>query len=134
MPDTDNRTVFSETFLDHFQHPRNVGKLDVPAITVNVENPACGDLLRLSALFTNDRVSEVRYQVRGCAASIAAGSVLTEWMQDRSCAELAALTPATVEQAIGGLIPESRHAAVLCVDGVKQLLKSLNAHGPSRGR
>ena len=67
-------------------------------------------------------MAEVRYKVRGCTASIASGSALTEWMQGKTRAELAALTPAVIEAAVGGLIPESKHAAVLCVDGVKKLL------------
>ena len=114
--------VYSEASLDHFQNPRNVGELAPPAITIEVSNPACGDILRLSARFEGERVAEVRYKVRGCTASIAAGSALTEWMTGRSRAELRELRAETVEDAVGGLIPESRHAAVLCVDGVKKLL------------
>ncbi len=64
------------------------------------------------------------YKVRGCTASIASGSALTEWMLGKSRAELASLTAANVESAVGGLIPESKHAAALCVDGVKALLKA----------
>jgi nitrogen fixation protein NifU and related proteins len=116
--------LYSETFLDHFQNPRNVGELPPPAVTVEISNPACGDILRLSARFENGRVAEVGYKVRGCTASIASGSALTGWMVGKSRAELAALTAASIEAAVGGLIPESKHAAVLCVDGVKALLKA----------
>ncbi len=79
-------------------------------------------MLRLSARFEDDCVAEVRYQVRGCTASIAAGSVLTEWMLEKSRAELKALTPAILENLLGGLEAASKHAAVLCLDGVKKLL------------
>jgi nitrogen fixation NifU-like protein len=116
--------LYSEAFLDHFKNPRNVGELPPPAITVEISNPACGDILRLSARFEDGRVAEVSYKVRGCTASIASGSALTAWMAGKSRAELAALMPAMVESAVGGLIPESKHAAVLCVDGVKALLKA----------
>jgi len=114
--------VHSEAFLDHFKNPRNVGELEPPAVTVEITNPACGDILRLSARFEDGRVAEVRYKVRGCTASIASGSALTEWMIGKTRAELAALKPDEIETAVGGLIPESKHAAVLCVDGVKKLL------------
>jgi nitrogen fixation NifU-like protein len=114
--------MHSERLLDHFRNPRNVGLLDPPAITVDVTNPACGDLLRLSARFENHRVVEARYQVRGCTASIAAGSALTEWMIGRSRTELQSLASTVIEEALGGLEPASKHAAVLCVDGIKQLL------------
>jgi len=116
--------LYSETFLDHFKNPRNVGDLDPPAITVEISNPICGDILRLSARFEDDRVAEVRYKVRGCTASIAAGSALTEWMQGKTRADLAALKPPVIEEQVGGLIPESKHAAVLCVDAVKKLLST----------
>ncbi len=116
--------MYSEAFLDHFKNPRNVGELPPPAVTVEISNPACGDILRLSARFEDGRVAEVGYKVRGCTASIASGSALTDWMLGKSRAELAALTAADIESAVGGLIPESKHAAVLCVDAVRTLLRA----------
>jgi nitrogen fixation NifU-like protein len=116
--------MYSALLLEHFQNPRNVGDLAPPAVTVEVSNPACGDILRLSARFDEDRVAEARYRTRGCTASIAAGSALTVWMAGKSRAELRALRAEKIEEAVGGLQPESKHAAVLCVDGVRALLKS----------
>jgi nitrogen fixation protein NifU and related proteins len=117
--------LYSQAFLDHFKNPRNVGELSPPAITVEISNPACGDILRLSARFENGQVAEARYKVRGCTAAIASGSALTEWMRRKTRVELAALQAEQIETAVGGLIAESKHAAVLCVDGVKALLRSL---------
>jgi len=114
--------VYSDRLLEHFRYPRNVGHLPPPARTVDVTNPACGDMMRLSARFENGCVAEARYQTRGCTASIAAGSALTEWMIGKTRAELEALTPAVIEQLLDGLEPASKHAAVLCVDGVSRLL------------
>ncbi len=114
--------MHGERLLDHFQNPRNAGSLEPPAIKVDVSNPACGDMLRLWARFENDRVAAARFQTRGCTASIAASSALTEWMTGKSRAELAAFSPAVIEEALGGLEPASRHAAVLCADGLKKLL------------
>jgi nitrogen fixation NifU-like protein len=114
--------VYSETFLDHFKNPRHVGELGPPAVTIQVENPACGDILRMSVLWRNGTIAESRYKVRGCTASIAAGSALTEWLGGKSLDEVKALTPAMVEEAVGGLIPESKHAAVLCVDAVRRMV------------
>lgn len=119
--------MYSERLLDHFRNPRNVGQLDPPAAIVDVSNPACGDMLRLSARFDQGRVTEARYQTRGCTASIAAGSALTEWMAGKSREELRTLTPAMIEELVGGLEPASKHAAVLCADAVKRLLLNLNA-------
>ena len=116
--------MYSQRLLEHFQNPRNVGELAPPAITVEVSNPACGDILRLSVRFEGDVVAEVRYKTRGCTASIAAGSALTEWVTGKTRAELTRITTAIIEDAIGGLQPESKHAAVLCVDGLWALLKA----------
>jgi nitrogen fixation NifU-like protein len=119
--------MFSERLIDHFKNPRNVGELPPPAISVSASNPACGDLMRLSARFENGTVAEARYQVKGCTASIAAGSALTEWMAGKTTLELAAAGPAVIEQALDGLAPESRHAAVLSIDAVRALLRSLSS-------
>jgi nitrogen fixation protein NifU and related proteins len=116
--------LYNETLLDHFQRPRNVGELPAPATTVEVSNPACGDILRLSVLLENGVICTVRYKTRGCTASIAAGSVLTVWMEGKSRAQLAELTAAMIDQAVGGLPVESGHAAVLCVDAVRALLRA----------
>ncbi|HLJ50322.1 MAG TPA: iron-sulfur cluster assembly scaffold protein [Bryobacteraceae bacterium] len=117
--------IYSDLFLDHFQNPRHVGELPAPAVTVEVSNPVCGDVLRLSALWENGLVREAAFKARGCTASIAAGSALTEWMVGKSREEITAARAATIEDAVGGLIPESKHVAVLCVDALKNLLKAI---------
>jgi nitrogen fixation NifU-like protein len=112
----------SQQLLEHFRNPRNVGELGPPAVRVEVVNPACGDILRLSAAFEGGRVTQTAYKARGCPASIAAGSALTELMMGRSRAELGLLHAGEIERALDGLEPASKHAAQLCIDAVKQLL------------
>ena len=119
--------MYSERLLDHFQNPRNVGELPPPAITFEVSNPACGDILRLSVRIEEGRVAEARYKVRGCTASIAAGSAMTEMLRGMTKTQAAALNAQVIEGAVGGLSPESKHAAVLCVDGLKSLLRRWDA-------
>ena len=116
--------MFSDALLDHFRNPRHVGELPAPAITVEVSNPACGDILKLSAVFDGDRVAETGYRVRGCTASIAAGSALTELITGQTRTALAALSAADIEERLGGLPPASKHVAALCIDGVRALLKA----------
>ena len=112
--------MYSERFLDHFQNPRNVGELPPPAVTVEIHNPACGDILHLSVLWENGRVAQARYKVRGCTASIAAGSALTAWLPGRTPADLRALTEDSLASLTGGLAPASRHAATLCLDAARK--------------
>ncbi len=96
--------------------------MPAPALTIEVSNPVCGDILRLSALIEDGRIARAGFKVRGCTASIAAGSALTEAVAGRDRAALKALTAADIEQAVGGLSNESKHAAALCIDAVRALL------------
>lgn len=114
--------MYSKQLLNHFSNPRNVGQLPSPAVTVRVENPACGDVMSLSVLFEADKVASVAYKVRGCTASIAAGSALTEIMVGLTREELRLLKNNRIEEALGGLPAASQHAATLCIDAVKSLL------------
>jgi nitrogen fixation NifU-like protein len=114
--------MYSARLIDHFQNPRNVGELPAPATTVEVSNPACGDILRLSVRFEGEIAAEARYKVRGCTASIAAGSALTEWLTGKTRREMSAFRPALIEDLLDGLAPESKHASVLCADGVRAIL------------
>ncbi len=115
--------MLSERLIDHFQNPRNVGELPYPAIAITASNPVCGDELKLWLHFEGQRIAEVRYKVRGCTASIAAGSALTELLLAQP---LASITALVVEEAVGGLAPESKHAAQLCADAVRRITAYAN--------
>lgn len=118
-------SLYSEQLLDHFRNPRHAGLLPPPAITITAENPACGDLLKLSALVEHGIIRDAGFQVRGCTASIAAGSALAAWLHGQPVAALgAADIPAVIEQALGGLPEASRHVAVLCADAVRALARA----------
>jgi len=112
----------SPELIEHFRNPRNVGELPPPAVTVEVSNPVCGDILRFSALIENGLIVRSGFKVRGCTASIAAGSALTELVAGQDTSALKNLTAADVEIAVGGLSNESKHAAALCLDAVRALL------------
>lgn len=119
LPDYPMALLYSEQLLDHFRNPRHAGLLEAPALTVTVENPACGDLLRLSVLVEEGSIAKVGFQVRGCTASIAAGSALAEWLTGRSAASLSpAAAAAAVEAALAPLPEASRHVLTLCRDAV----------------
>lgn len=121
--------AYSEQLLDHFENPRNVGTLDPPALTAEAANPVCGDELKLYARIADGRIREIRYQTRGCTASIAAGSALTELLAGRTIEEAGALGEAAVEEALGGLGNESKHAARLAVDAARALVSLYFSQG-----
>jgi nitrogen fixation NifU-like protein len=114
--------VYSDRLLDHFQNPRHVGELDAPDIQAEVSNPICGDILRLTAMVAGGRIERIAYKARGCTASIAAGSALTELLLGKTAEEASRLSRGDVEEAVGGLSNESKHAAVLAIDSVRALV------------
>lgn len=113
--------LHSPKLLDHFANPRNAGDLDAPTYRIECENPVCGDQVRLTVECVEGKVARVGFRARGCTASIACASALTELLSGKGREELKQVRAAEVEEAVGGLIAESKHAAVLCADVVKKL-------------
>lgn len=111
--------MYSPTVLQYFREPKYVGVLPPPASKVEVMNPICGDILRLSILVEDGRIVAAAFQAKGCTASIAAGAALTEWAIGRPLPELAAITAFHVETLLDGLPNESKHAAALAVDAAR---------------
>lgn len=120
--------MYSARVLDHFQNPRNAGELPGADAEVEAQNPACGDVLRLSAKLEGDRLADVRFLARGCTASIAAGSAITELLRGRSLADARMLRREELIEALDGLPNESTHASYLAIDALKALLDRLAAH------
>jgi nitrogen fixation protein NifU and related proteins len=114
--------MFSAALLDHFEHPRNAGELSNANVRIETINPVCGDVLQLSALTENNAISEVRFLCRGCTASIACASLLTESIQGRGLDALSFITPEFLSASLGGLPPASFHAAQLAHEALKALL------------
>ncbi len=116
--------MFTPALLDHFQNPRNAGELPSANAKVEVSNPVCGDVLRLSAKIENHVIREVRFLCRGCTASIACASALTELIHGRELRTLQDVTPEYLAASLGGLPAASFHAATLACDALSQLLRA----------
>ena len=111
--------------LDHFQNPRNAGELPPPAVTVEVSNPACGDIMRLSVLVEEGRLQDVRFKTSGCVAAIACGSLLTELVHGKTLDEAKRTSAFDIATGLGGLPPESGHASILAEDALKAVFKAV---------
>ncbi len=94
-------TVYREQILDHYRHPRNQGRLDQPDVSHELDNPVCGDVVRIEVCLTNGRVSEARFSGRGCVVSMASASMLTEEIQGKSVSELLGMEEADVFGMLG---------------------------------
>jgi nitrogen fixation NifU-like protein len=114
--------MFSPAILDHFEHPRNAGELADATAVVDVENPVCGDILRLAIRVENGRIAAARFQARGCVVSMACASLASELLAGRTLAQAREITPELLENQLGGLEPATRHGARLACDGVEALL------------
>ena len=115
--------------LDHFQNPRNAGELPPPAVTVEVSNPACGDIMRLSVRVEEGRLRDVRFKTSGCVAAIACGSLLTELIHGKTLDEAGRTSAFAIATGLGGLPPESGHASILAEDALKAIIKAARKPG-----
>jgi NifU-like protein involved in Fe-S cluster formation len=119
--------MYSPRLLDHFQHPRNSGGMAAADATVQIENPACGDVLELAAKLEHGRIVEIRFRAKGCVASMACGSALTELVKGKALEEAARLRRDEIVRAVDGLPEASSHAAQLAFDALHALLQQLNS-------
>jgi len=117
--------MHSVQLLDHFQNPRNVGEVPNSDASAEIENPGCGDVLRLTLRREADRIAEVRFLAQGCVAVVACASAMTELVQRKSLSEARLLQREDVVRAVGGLPPESNHASALAIETLRAALDQL---------
>src|SRR5690349_18952594 len=115
--------MYSPQILDHFEHPCNTGEVANPDASVQLENPACGDILKLTLRVRNGRIAEIRFLAKGCVPAMACGSLLTELAQGKTLKEVRKLRREELVQAIGGLPEASTHASRLAMDALAAALK-----------
>jgi nitrogen fixation protein NifU and related proteins len=117
--------MYSAQLLDHFQNPRNAGEIADPDATAEIENPACGDILRLTLKGSARRITKAQFKAKGCVAAIACGSALTELIVGRTMDEVLSLRREDLTGAVGGLPQASTHAAQLALDALSLALTRL---------
>jgi nitrogen fixation protein NifU and related proteins len=117
--------MYSAQLLDHFQNPRNAGEVSAPDAVAEIENPACGDVLRLTLKIDCGRISEIRFKAKGCVASMACASALTELVAGRTVEASRSLARESVIAAVGGLPQASTHAAQLALDALSAALRQV---------
>ena len=117
--------MYSAQLLEHFKNPRNTGDVADADAVAQVENPACGDVLRLSLKIDAGRVVDIRFKAKGCVPSMACGSALTELIAGKTLAETRLLQRDTLIAAVGGLPQASTHAAQLALDTLSAALRQL---------
>jgi nitrogen fixation protein NifU and related proteins len=125
--------VYSAQVLDHFEHPRNAGEIADADASAEIENPACGDVLRLTIKMNGDRISDLRFKAKGCVPAIACASAMTELVRGKNIREARSLRRDVLVEALGSLPPASTHAAQLALDALSAALGSLLAPTENSG-
>lgn len=110
--------MYSAQLLDHFQNPRNTGEIADADARAQIENPVCGDVLRLTLKVSAGRVVDIRFKAKGCVPAIACASALTELAVGKMLVEARALKVDDLARAVGGLPQASNHAAQLALDAL----------------
>jgi len=118
--------MYSAQLLDHFQNPRNVGDLPDADAVVEIENPVCGDVIRLSLKLDGGRISAIKFKAKGCVPAMACGSALTEMVVGKTPEEARQLGREELTRAVGGLPQASKHAAQLSLDALSAALGEIS--------
>lgn len=118
---------FSPEVVDHFLHPRNVGRVENPAAVVEIENEICGDRLELSASVAGTRIESIKFRSQGCAVAIAAASKLTEAVSGNKIVDAAALAETAIDSVQAGSHNEKPHCLDIVRRAWSELLQKLNA-------
>lgn len=114
--------AYSDKVLDHYENPRNVGKLDENDENVGtgmVGAPACGDVMRLQIRVSDDGIIEdAKFKTYGCGSAIASSSLLTEWVRGKSLDQAREIRNTEIAQELS-LPPVKIHCSVLAEDAIK---------------
>ena len=110
--------VYSAQLLDHFQNPRNAGEISNPDAVAEIENPVCGDALRITLKMSDGRISEARFKAKGCVPAMACASAVTELAVGKSISEAQQLRREDLILAVGGVPQASTHAPQLALDAL----------------
>ena len=95
--------LYTETVMDHFTHPRNVGEIPDADGVGEVGNAKCGDIMKMYLKIKDDRIEDVKFETFGCGSAIASSSMATELIKGKTIEEALAVTNKQVVDALGGL-------------------------------
>ena len=117
---------YSETVLEHFRHPRNVGKIENADGKAIEGSPACGDMVSvyISVDPNTNKLTDIKFESYGCASNIATGSIITELAKGRTLDEAKRITWKEASEALGGLPKIKVHCSILAVEGLRSAIEN----------
>ena len=117
--------AYSEKVLDHYENPRNVGKMDMTDPTVGtgmVGAPACGDVMKLQIKVEDDVITDAKFKTYGCGSAIASSSLLTEWVKGKTLGQAKDIKNTDIVEELN-LPPVKIHCSVLAESAIKSAIK-----------
>ncbi len=123
--------MYSDKVIDHYENPRNVGKMDREDKDVGtgmVGAPACGDVMQLQIRVEDGIIEDAKFKTYGCGSAIASSSLLTEWVKGKSLEEAGRITNTDIARELT-LPPVKIHCSVLAEDAIKAAIKDYNEKG-----
>ena len=124
--------AYGKKVLDHYENPRNVGKMDMddPKVgTGMVGAPACGDVMKLQIKIEDGLITDAKFKTYGCGSAIASSSLLTEWVKGRTLEEAEAIKNTEIVEELE-LPPVKIHCSVLAEDAIKSAIKDYQSKNP----
>lgn len=117
---------YSDIVMDHFQNPRNVGRIEEPDAKALEGSPACGDMVAVYLKVDEEThvIDDIKFESYGCASNIATGSIITELAKGKTIEEARDITWQEASDALGGLPPIKMHCSVLAVDGLQAAIQN----------
>ena len=115
--------LYTETVMDHFRNPRNVGELPDANGVGEVGNAKCGDIMKIYLKIDDGIITDVKFNTFGCASAIATSSMATELIKGKPVKDALTLTNTAVVEALDGLPPVKIHCSVLAEEAVKAAVK-----------
>jgi nitrogen fixation protein NifU and related proteins len=115
--------MYSEKVMDHFQNPRNVGKMENPDGIGKQGNPICGDVMELAIKVNDGIIEDAKFQTFGCCAAIATSSIVTELVKGKTLEDAEKISKQAVADALDGLPPAKMHCSNLAADALHAAIK-----------
>jgi nitrogen fixation NifU-like protein len=117
--------AYSDQLIDHYENPRNVGKMDKTDLTVGtgmVGAPACGDVMQLQIKVENDVITDAKFKTYGCGSAIASSSLVTEWIKGKTLEQAGSITNSNIAEELA-LPPVKIHCSILAEDAIKAAIE-----------
>lgn len=115
--------LYSEKVMDHFQNPRNVGKMEDADGVGEVGNAVCGDIMKMYIKVEDGVITDVKFNTFGCGSAIATSSMATEMIKGKKIEDALTLSNKAVVEALDGLPAHKLHCSVLAEEAVKAAVK-----------